>query len=71
MDQAMVRVPQPYPIGTIVELIGEHMPIDRVAKELDTIPYEVMTLISDRVTRQYCTNIGIIDTLNRRFSKEL
>ncbi len=43
LNQTMIRVSKRYPRRTIVELIGEHMPIEKVANELDIIPYEVMT----------------------------
>ncbi|GAA0721640.1 alanine racemase [Clostridium malenominatum] len=53
MDQSMIRVPKYYPLGTIVELMGSNMPITRIAKELNTIPYEVMTLLSYRIAKVY------------------
>jgi alanine racemase len=39
--------------GDRVEIIGEHQPIEKLAKLMDTIPYEVMTGISKRVHRVY------------------
>ncbi len=39
--------------GDRVEIIGEHQPIENLAKLMDTIPYEVMTGISKRVHRVY------------------
>lgn len=53
MDQMMIRLPNPIPMGTVVTLIGEGMPVERVAREIGTISYEILCLISDRVPRVY------------------
>ena len=57
MDQMMVRVDENVKIGDRVEIFGEHMPItvslESMAKDLDTISYEVLCLISKRVPRVY------------------
>ena len=53
MDQMMVRLPYEMNVGTQVTLIGKEMSADRIAKELDTISYEILCLISDRVPRVY------------------
>ena len=53
MDQMMVKLSRPFETGTQVTLIGNNMPIVRVAKELDTIPYEVLCSLSDRIPRLY------------------
>ena len=53
MDQMMVRLPKSFPMGTKVTLIGDKMPVERVADELGTISYEILCLISDRVPRVY------------------
>ena len=37
----------------LVEIFGEHIPLSQMAKELDTIPYEIVCLISERVERIY------------------
>ena len=63
MDMSMIRLTERVPPGTKVELIGDHMPIERVAKELETIPYEVMTLLGSRITRQYLEEDGRVHTL--------
>ena len=36
-----------------VEIFGEHMTLESMAKDLDTISYEVLCLISKRVPRVY------------------
>ncbi|MGM9846450.1 MAG: bifunctional UDP-N-acetylmuramoyl-tripeptide:D-alanyl-D-alanine ligase/alanine racemase [Muribaculaceae bacterium] len=40
-------------IGDKVEIFGEHMPVTVLAEKLDTIPYEILTSISERVKRIY------------------
>ena len=39
--------------GDRVIIFGNERPITQLAKELDTIPYEVMTSVSTRVKRVY------------------
>lgn len=39
--------------GDMVEIFGDHLPITVLSDVLDTIPYEVMTVISNRVKRVY------------------
>ncbi len=53
MDQTMIRVSPDIPEGTKVEIFGPHCSLSRMAEELDTIPYEILCLVSDRVTRIY------------------
>ena len=57
MDQITVRLPQSYPLGTPVVLIGnsgaETITVTDVAEKRGTINYEVVCLISDRVPRVY------------------
>ena len=36
-----------------VEFFGNHISLDERAKELGTISYEIISLISDRVARKY------------------
>jgi alanine racemase len=40
-------------VGDRVEIIGENQPIETFAKSMDTIPYEVLTSVSQRVRRIY------------------
>lgn len=53
MDQVMLKLDHDVPLGTTVEIFGSHIPLERMAAELNTIPYEVICLISGRVTRTY------------------
>ena len=39
--------------GDSVEIFGEHLPVQTLSDILDTIPYEVLTTISNRVKRVY------------------
>lgn len=57
MDQMMVRLPYPVPVGTKVTLIGkqqdESITVLEVADRLNTITYEIPCMISYRVPRKY------------------
>ena len=57
MDQITVRLPRKYPLGTPVVFIGnsgaETITATDVAAKRETINYEVLCLLSDRVPRIY------------------
>lgn len=55
MDMIMVDITDGQQIieGDTVELIGVHIPIWRLAQIAETIPYEIITSISNRVQRLY------------------
>ncbi len=53
MDQVMVKVDENVKVHDEVEIFGEHISLARMAKELHTIPYEIMCLVSERVERIY------------------
>ena len=40
-------------VGDEVEIFGKHIPVTEVAEKLGTIPYEVLTSVSQRVKRIY------------------
>ena len=42
--------------GDTVEIFGNSLPVQKVACWLDTIPYEVLTAVSDRIKRIYFTD---------------
>ena len=67
MDQCMIRLKQYVPVGTEVELIGPNMPITKIANELQTIPYEIITTLSDRIPRIYHYKNEIIGHCLTRF----
>ncbi len=66
MDQCMIQLSSKKPIDTPVELFGNHIPIEQVAKELDTIPYEILTSLSERLTRIYIRNCHPVAEFNAR-----
>lgn len=53
MDQMMVKVDENVKVGDEVEIFGEHISLASMAKDLETIPYEIICLISKRVERLY------------------
>ena len=54
MDVAMIDVTDiPCMEGDQVEIFGEHLPVTVLSDVLETIPYEVLTGISNRVKRVY------------------
>ncbi|MDE6860189.1 MAG: bifunctional UDP-N-acetylmuramoyl-tripeptide:D-alanyl-D-alanine ligase/alanine racemase [Duncaniella sp.] len=55
MDACMIDVTDvpDVRVGDRVEVFGENMPVDVLAETLETIPYEVLTSISQRVKRIY------------------
>lgn len=57
MDQCMISLPEYYPEGTKVTLVGESgqekISLESIADEVDTIAYELVCLFSDRLPRKY------------------
>ena len=54
MDVAMIDVTDvPCQEGDKVEIFGEHLPVTVLSDVLDTIPYEILTGVSNRVKRVY------------------
>jgi len=53
MDQMMIHTYKPYSIGSKVEFFGEHISLYEMAEKMGSIPYEILTGISDRVSRRY------------------
>ena len=54
MDVAMIDVTGiPCKEGDTVEIFGDHLPVTVLSDVLDTITYEVLTSVSDRVKRVY------------------
>ena len=55
MDMAMVDitdVPEAK-VGDVVEIFGDHISVNEIAEKISTIPYEVLTSISERVKRVF------------------
>lgn len=53
MDQMMIRVDENVHVDDQVEIFGDHISLSSMAKDLDTIPYEIICLITKRVDRVY------------------
>lgn len=55
MDACMIDVTDApeVEVGSRVEIFGPHIPVCELAATLDTIPYEILTSVSDRVKRIY------------------
>ena len=54
MDVAMIDVTDiPCQEGDQVEIFGEYLPVSVLSDVIDTIPYEVLTAVSNRVKRVY------------------
>ena len=54
MDMCMLDITEiPAKIGDEVIIFGENYPITEIAQQLETIPYEVLTSVSQRVKRIY------------------
>ena len=54
MDVAMIDVTDiPCKEGDMVEIFGEHLPVTVLSDTIGTIPYEILTGISNRVKRVY------------------
>lgn len=68
MDQCMIKLSKPLPIGTEVTLIGESqglsISVDEIATKLDTINYEIPCMITSRVPRVYIQNHQVVHIRN-------
>ena len=40
-------------VGDVVEIFGKHISAAEIAKKINTIPYEVLTAVSERVKRVF------------------
>jgi alanine racemase len=70
MDQCMIRLPHVYPEGTEVELLGTQAKLIPMAAHLHTIPYEILTQLSDRIPKVYLQHGQPIATINPRLPHE-
>ncbi len=67
MDMLMIKVDNKVKEDDIVTIIGEEIDCNYIAKHLNTINYEVICSISDRVHRIYIKNKKIIKSKSIRF----
>ena len=70
MDQCMIRCDQLYPEGTEVELLGKKASIYPMSQHLETIPYEILTQLSDRIPKVYLEKGKPTNTINPRLIKK-
>lgn len=66
MDQCMIRLNEERSAGEIVEIIGEHIGVEDMARELKTIPYEILCLFNDRIPRVFFKDKKMIGIQNNR-----
>jgi len=69
MDQLMIHTNNYHKEGSLVELFGEHIDINKRAQELNTINYELITILSERITRVYIKDNQLYRLVNERFTK--
>ncbi len=67
MDQLMCESEVPIKVTSDVEIFGEHISLYDMAKELNTIPYEILTGLSDRLERRYYKDGKLYLTYDPRF----
>ena len=55
MDMTMIDITDTEGIseGDVVEIFGTNLPVEKLAEWCETIPYEIMTSVSQRVKREY------------------
>lgn len=68
MDLIMLKASKPHNVGELVEIIGDHHTVEDRRDELDSCCCEVITSISERVTKLYTSNNKVVDEVN--FSKQ-
>jgi alanine racemase len=68
MDQLMVKLPHAMEEGTLVEIIGNHLPIETLSTSEKTIPYHTLCLLTDRLPKVYVKG-GSTIVVNRRKTK--
>ena len=69
MDQLMILVDDTIELGDEVSLINDYITVDEVAKDLNTINYEIVCSISDRVPRVFVRHGEVVEIKNYRFSE--
>lgn len=67
MDLSMIRLDKVYPIGTLVEIIGDHASAKLLAKKMGTIVYELLPQLNGRIPRVYIQNNEEVAFINSRY----
>lgn len=71
MDQCMVQIDDRVQIGDQVDLINDNLTVEDAARDLDTIGYEIVCSISDRVPRIYKQGGAVTGERNERFRPDV
>ncbi len=71
MDQCMVQIDDRVQLGDRVDLINDTLTVEDAARDLDTIGYEIVCSISDRVPRVYKRGGAIVGERNERFRPDV
>lgn len=71
MDQCMVQIDDRVQLGDQVDLINDNLTVEDAARDLETIGYEIVCSISDRVPRIYTKDGAIIGERNERFRPDV
>lgn len=66
MDMTMILVDKQCQVGDVVTLIGKNITIEEVAEHLETITWEVICSINDRVTKLFTKKDNVIYEVNHR-----
>lgn len=67
MDQCMVTIDDSVKVGDRVDLLNDQCTIDMAANDLNTINYEIVCSISDRIPRVYKHGGQVVGERNDRF----
>ncbi len=68
MDQMMIESSVYYDVNTRVEIIGEHIDINKYASYNKLVLREVLTGLNDRITRKYYYNNRLYTTSDNHFN---
>lgn len=71
MDMMMIHTDNYHPCKTTVELLGEHIDINKRAQELNMINYELLVNLNERITRRYFKNGKLIKQVDQRFNNSI
>lgn len=68
MDQVMITLEDvSASVGDVVEIIGAHQSARVLSDWIQTIPYEILTSLSDRITRYYLDEGKVVQQVNLRY----
>lgn len=71
MDQCMVQIDDRVQLGDQVDLINDNLTVEDAARDLNTIGYEIVCSISDRVPRVYKQGGAVVGERNERFRPDV